>query len=93
MKGGATTAEKGSTEKVLGLEWNSESDKLKLHTKEIHHQHENKNPLKKRSVLSRVARTFDPTRFASAFIIRTKIGLQDLWKRGLDWDNEITPDM
>ena len=90
-----TTAEKVSTEKVLGLEWNPEGDKLNMHTKEIHHQHENKNPerLTKRSVLSRVVRTFDPAGFASAFIIRTKIGLQDLWKRGLDWDNEITPDM
>ena len=91
----ASTNEKGSTEKVLGLEWNPESDKLKLHTKELHQQKENKKPerLTKRSVLSRVARIFDPVGFASAFVIRAKIGLQDLWKRGLDWDDELPPDM
>ena len=79
----ASTNEKGSIEKVLGLEWNPESDKLKLHTKELHQQKENKKPerLTKRSVLSRVARIFDPVGFASAFVIRVKIGLQDLWKK------------
>ena len=91
----ASTNEKGSIEKVLGLEWNPESDKLKLHTKELHQQKENKKPerLTKRSVLSRVARIFDPVGFASAFVIRVKIGLKDLWKRGLDWDDELPPDM
>ena len=71
----ASTNEKGSTEKVLGLEWNPESDKLKLHTKELHQQKENKKPerLTKRSVLSRVAQIFDPVGFASAFVIRAKI--------------------
>ena len=51
--------------------------------------------LTKRSVLSRVlvARIFDPVGFASAFIMRAKIGLQDLWKRGLDWDDELPPEM
>ena len=38
----ASTNEKRSTEKVLGLEWNPESDKLKLHTKELHQQKERK---------------------------------------------------
>ena len=91
----ASTNEKGSTEKVLGLGWNPESDKLKLHTKELHQQKESKKPgrLTKRSVLSRVARIFDPVGFASAFVIRAKIGLQDLWKRGLDWDDELPPNM
>ena len=91
----SSEAEKSSSEKVLGLEWNPRSDKLKLHTKEIYRQNENKiaERLTKRSVLSRVARVFDPVGFASAFIIRAKIGLQDLWKRGLNWDDELPPDL
>ena len=91
----SSEAEKSSSEKVLGLEWNPKSDKLKLHTKEIYRKNENKVPegLTKRLVLSRVARVFDPVGFASAFIIRAKIGLQDLWKRGLDWDDELPPDL
>ena len=36
----ASTNVKGSIEKVLGLGWNPESDKLKLHTKELHQQKE-----------------------------------------------------
>ena len=49
--------------------------------------------LTKRSVLNRVARIFDPVGFASAFVIRAKIGLQYLWKRKLDWDDELPHDM
>ena len=72
-----------------------ESDKLKLPTKELHQQKENKKleRLTKRSVLSRVAATFDRVGFASAFVIRAKICLQDFWKRGLDWDDELPHDM
>jgi hypothetical protein len=94
-KNEASDTDREATEKVLGLEWNPKSDKLKLHTKEIHPQNENKGTERftKRSVLSRVARVFDPVGFASAFVIRAKIGLQDLWKRGFDWDDELPPDL
>ena len=36
-----------------------------------------------------MARIYDPTGFAAAFIIRAKIGLQKLWQLGLDWDDEV----
>ena len=40
-----------------------------------------------------MARIFDPVGFAAAFTVHAKIGIQDLWKRGLDWDDELPPDL
>ena len=31
--------------------------------------------------------------FASAFLIRAKIGLQELWKKGIDWDDKLPPEI
>ncbi len=44
----------------------------------------------KRSVLSQVAGVFDPIGFVAPFLIRAKIGIQRLWQRGLDWDQELS---
>ena len=84
---------KGDEEKVLGSLWNVKTDKfhfrvaidlLKLKESPGHKQN-----MTKRMILSQVARIYDPIRFAAAFIIRTKIGMQRLWQRGLDWDDEV----
>lgn len=45
----------------------------------------------KRALLSQVARFYDPIGFAAAFLIRAKIGLQELWQLGIDWDEEPLP--
>ena len=45
--------------------------------------------LSKRKILSQEARIYDPIGFASAFLVRAKIGLQALWKRGISWDEEL----
>jgi hypothetical protein len=81
--------EKSPIEKVLGLEWDYQNDKLKLHTREIQNATTKPKKLTKRLVLSRIARVFDPIGLASAFLIRAKIGMQHLWKKGLDWDDEL----
>ncbi len=85
--------EKIPVEKVLGLEWNNQSDKLKLHTKENQNASTKPRKLTKRLVLSRIARVFDPVGFAAALLVRAKIGMQDLWRRGLDWDDELPYDL
>ena len=48
-------------------------------------------PLKltKRMILSQTARIYDPVGFTAAFLIKAKIGLQQLWQKGQDWDQEL----
>ena len=48
-------------------------------------------PLKltKRMILSQIARIYDPVGFTAAFLIKAKIGLQQLWQKGPDWDQEL----
>ena len=60
-------------EKILGTVWNHTKDMLLS----------NVNPpnditLTERTVLSQIARIFDPVGFAAAFLIRAKIGMQHL---------------
>ena len=75
----------GTTQgKILGTVWNHTEDVFLF----------NVNPpkdivLTKRSVLSQIARIFDPVGFAAAFLIRAKIGMQRLWQQGLEWDQEL----
>jgi hypothetical protein len=35
---------------------------------------------------------YDPIGFASAFLIRAKIGIQELWQKGINWDDELSPE-
>ena len=46
----------------------------------------------KKMVLSRIACIYDPIGFAASFLIRAKIGMQQLWQIGYDWDLELPPD-
>ena len=81
-------------EKVLGTVWNHKEDKMcyKVSIEFIKNQAEDvKIKLTKRKVLSQIARIFDPVGFASAFLIRGKIGLQRLWQQGLHWDEMLSP--
>ena len=83
-------------EKVLGIAWNRKSDTLSLKVKsdlmklidEEEHFPE-KVTLTKRKLLSEVAKIYDPIGFAAAFIIRAKIGMQELWQTRVDWDTEV----
>ena len=49
--------------------------------------------LSKRKILNQVARIYDPIGFASAFLIRAKIGLQELWEKGIDWGEKLPPEI
>ena len=43
----------------------------------------------KRIILSKVAGEFDPLGLASPFIVLAKILIQDMWAKGLGWDELI----
>ena len=44
----------------------------------------------KRNFLKKIATLFDPIGFLAPFTIRAKMLLQDMWTKGLDWDDELT---
>ncbi|XP_071581643.1 uncharacterized protein [Temnothorax nylanderi] len=76
------------TLKVLGLSWSPHDDSfrfvispyaVKVHTK--------------RSVLSFIAKLYDPLGWASPIVIAAKILMQELWLRKIDWDSPITDDL
>ena len=87
---------KEAHEKVLGIVWGRKSDTLSLKVKselmklidEEEHFPEGVT-LTKRKLLSEVAKMYDPVGFPAAFIVRAKIGMQDIWQTGVDWDTEI----
>ena len=60
-------------EKILGTVWNHAKDMLLLNVNPS-----NDITLTKRTVLSQIARIFDPVGFAAAFLVRAKIGMQRL---------------
>ncbi|GFS87441.1 integrase catalytic domain-containing protein [Trichonephila clavipes] len=75
------------TQKILGLFWDLNEDSLKVRAVV------SDQVFTKRQMLSIIARIFDPLGFVSPSTIILKIILQDLWKAGLDWDDEISSDI
>ena len=40
-------------------------------------------------LLRNIAKIYDPIGLAAALTIRAKIGMQELWRMGFDWDDEL----
>lgn len=83
-------------DKVLGIAWDNQQDMFTYKVKEAvscsKDGKEDGSRLTKRKVLSRIARIFDPIGFAAPVLVRAKIGMQQLWQRGYDWDEVLPPD-
>ena len=76
--------------KALGVSWDLISDCFSvqsLHQLKVFH------PMTKRSLLSLASRMFDPMGLISPFTVRTKILFQELWRRGLEWDDPLDSDI
>ncbi|XP_033150744.1 uncharacterized protein LOC108603731 isoform X1 [Drosophila busckii] len=71
--------------KTLGLYWDTKSDNLLFSFVENSHQ----VAATKRSILSTVAKFYDPLGLIAPVITRLKIFLQILWKDKLDWDEAL----
>ncbi len=71
------------TERALGVSWFVESDTFgfKVNIKE--------KPCTRREILSVVSSVYDPLGMAAPFVLLAKLLLQDLCRKGLDWDDEI----
>ena len=73
------------TIKVLGLKWVPTSDTFTFEVMDI----PSDIVVTKRVVLSFISRLFDPLGFLTPVIMLAKCLFQDLWREGLDWDDEI----
>ncbi len=76
-----------SKEKVLGMTWDPHADQIRFfpELEDI--------SWTKRGVLRQLARIFDPMGLLAAFLVRGKILMQELWRRGRDWDDPLEPDV
>lgn len=74
--------------KTLGLLWNPETDNFKISVS-------NKLPVvwTKRTVLSFIARVFDPLGLIGPIVTAFKIFMQQLWVAKVDWDTELTAEL
>ena len=43
--------------------------------------------------LSKLSGIFDPIGGGVAVLIKSKIAMQELWQRGLGWDDDVPPDI
>lgn len=72
--------------KVLGLRWLKDSDEFTIFVRErkitqIH---------TKRSIISEIARLYDPNGFVAPVIVQAKILMHDIWRiDGQGWDNAV----
>ncbi|XP_058456726.1 uncharacterized protein LOC131434098 [Malaya genurostris] len=76
-----------NTIKTLGLIWNPREDYFIFHVNSLDPKYESLPT--KRSVLSDIGRLFDPLGFLGPILTTAKIQMQDLWRRGLDWDEAL----
>ena len=74
-----------STERALGILWDSEQDVLRI--KEINKE----VPNTKRGILSSVSSIFNPLGILT--LVEPKCIIQDLWKQKIDWDHPIPLDI
>lgn len=85
-------------EKVLGVIWNYITDDFSFKVKVdllclTDYSVDHGVKMTKRTLLSQVARHYNPIGFAAAFIVRAKIGSQELWQIGLHWDDKLPYDV
>ena len=94
-------SEETNVQKVLGTAWHPKSDQFSFAVK-IQDQnllssetsvHSTTTKMTKRSILSKLSGIFDPIGAGAATLVKAKIGIQELWQRGLSWDEEIPPDL
>ena len=73
--------------KTLGVLWLAEDDVFSFQVDKVFQMQ-----FTKRSLLSRVAKVFDPLGFVAPFVLRAKVLLQELWSQGVGWDDLIEGD-
>ncbi|XP_062705646.1 uncharacterized protein LOC115265199 [Aedes albopictus] len=80
-------ADVNATIKTLGIIWNPDQDRFSFYVKSFDSQRG--FPPTKRTVLSDIGQLFDPLGFLGPIITTAKLIMQDLWRLGLAWDEEL----
>ncbi|XP_017470509.1 PREDICTED: uncharacterized protein LOC108362157 [Rhagoletis zephyria] len=97
VQGESFNLERGnSTEKVLGMFWNTNKDTFEFHFK-FHKVPKDvlecKRPPTKREMLGIVMSVYDPFGLLANFMIYTKLLLQATWKMQITWDEPLPYEM
>ncbi|XP_011858887.1 PREDICTED: uncharacterized protein LOC105556404 [Vollenhovia emeryi] len=74
-----------SESQILGIRWDQTRDILQFSYKTQGHS----NVVNKRSILSEVAKLFDPLGLLGPIITNAKLILQELWQSGVEWDESV----
>ena len=73
--------------KVLGLNWNTNTDELSISTRKLENIEQAKT---KREVLTTLASIFYPLGMITPATLKMKLFLQELWKKGKEWDERLS---
>jgi len=82
------TKDSTNTVKMLGLQWNWNTDQLYLNRFIIE-----RNLNTKRKILAETCKIFDPLGFFYPVTIRARMLVQELWKNRSDWDEEVSAEV
>lgn len=77
--------------KVLGLTWDRSTDQF--HYTVRMSSLLSTAPETKRKIISEISRLFDPLGWIAPCIVTSKVFIQKLWIAGLDWDDELPPEL
>ncbi|XP_077954078.1 uncharacterized protein LOC144391329 [Gasterosteus aculeatus] len=74
-------------ERALGVQWSLEHDTFSFNV------NPQPRPSTRRGILSVIASLYDPVGFVAPFILTGKCILQELCRRGIDWDDPLPEDL
>ena len=80
----------GTSDKILGVQWDKQNDKLQIDTEKFAQDIQGTERATKRSVLSAIAKMYDPIGIISPILVDAKILLQEICKMRIGWDNELS---
>lgn len=81
--------EDGSVLKTLGISWASQHDQLVYSVKSI----ETPNTVNKRTILSEIAKIFDPLGLLGPVVLYAKSIMQECWKSKVNWDESVPQEL
>lgn len=79
--------------KVLGYKWNTQEDYLKVELQNLLKCDDKKNSITKREVLKVIGKLYDPLGILNPFTVTARIFMQEIWREGLNWEDELNEDM